>query len=43
MFLIDAQGRCWTNFRLEAGGNLDAVGAATLLKARIVRAYEEAK
>ncbi len=40
MFLIDAQGRCWTNFLIEEGAHLDAVGAVTLLKDRVVRRYE---
>lgn len=39
-FLIDAQGRSWMNFRMEPGSLLDSVGAVTILKERIVRAYE---
>lgn len=39
-FLVDAMGRCWTNFRMEPGAHLDSVGAVTLLKERIVREYE---
>lgn len=43
MFLIDAQGRMWTNFRLEAGADINAVAAVTILKHRIVLAFEAAK
>ena len=39
-FLVDAQGRCWMNFRMERESALDSVGAVTILKERIVRAYE---
>lgn len=42
-FLVDAQGRPWMNFRVEFGAWLDSVGAVTLLKERIVRAYEADK
>lgn len=40
-FLVDAMGRCWINYRMEAGSLLDAVGAATILRERVVREYEK--
>lgn len=40
-FLVDAEGRCWMNFRMEDGSLLDSVGAVTLLKDRIVRQYNQ--
>lgn len=40
-FLVDAQGRCWTDFLCEAGSHLDSVGAVTILKDRVVREYEK--
>lgn len=42
-FVVDAQGRCWTNFLMEPGAALDSVGAVTILKDRVVRQYEEAQ
>ena len=39
-FLVDAQGRPWTNFRMEPGSLLDSVGAVTILKDRVIREYE---
>lgn len=39
-FLVDAQGRPWMNFHIELGAWLDSVGAVTLLKERIIRAYD---
>lgn len=40
-FLVDAQGRCWTNFVIELGSALDSVGAVTILKDRVIREYEK--
>lgn len=42
-FLVDAQGRCWTNFLMELGAALDSVGAVTLLKDRVLREYNRAQ
>lgn len=42
-FLVDAQGRCWMNFRMEDGSLLDSVGAVTVLKDRVVREYNRAQ
>lgn len=39
-FLVGADGVPWMNFRLEESSLLDAVGAVTLLKKRVMDEYE---
>lgn len=41
MFLVDAEGRAWTNFLCEEGSWIDSLGASSLLKHRILVQYEK--